>query len=271
MIQASQLELRAGARLLMSDVNLRVGTGDRVGLVGRNGAGKTTLMKVLAGLSQPAAGSVIRGEVGYLPQDPASADGSQSAMARIMSARGLDAAVTRMQKQAARMEDPEHREQAMRRYASAEAEFLAQGGYAAESEALAVADGLGLTGEQLQRPLETLSGGQRRRVELARILFGGGEGVLLLDEPTNHLDLGYQVRLLDALAARVAAEGRGWIMVSHDATLVARFCTHVLLVYGDGRTATGGPQLLCPQQLSALYGHPVLRLDGPLGPVFAPG
>ncbi|MCB0902462.1 MAG: ABC-F family ATP-binding cassette domain-containing protein, partial [Actinobacteria bacterium] len=216
MIQASQLELRAGARLLMSDVNLRVGTGDRVGLVGRNGAGKTTLMKVLAGLSQPAAGSVIRGEVGYLPQDPASADGSQSAMARIMSARGLDAAVTRMQKQAARMEDPEHREQAMRRYASAEAEFLAQGGYAAESEALAVADGLGLTGEQLQRPLETLSGGQRRRVELARILFGGGEGVLLLDEPTNHLD----ADSITWLRGFLRTYPHGLMVISHDVDLL---------------------------------------------------
>ncbi|HNK32059.1 MAG TPA: ABC transporter ATP-binding protein, partial [Plasticicumulans sp.] len=121
-----------------------------------------------------------------------------------------------------------------------------------------------------QRQVATLSGGERRRLGFATLL-AQDPAVLLLDEPTNHLDLGYQVRLLDALAARVAAEGRGWIMVSHDATLVARFCTHVLLVYGDGRTATGGPQLLCPQQLSALYGHPVLRLDGPLGPVFAPG
>ena len=216
MIQASQLELRAGARLLMSDVNLRVGPGDRVGLVGRNGAGKTTLMKVLAGLSQPAAGSVIRGEVGYLPQDPASADGAQSAMARIMSARGLDAAVTRMQKQAARMEDPQHREQAMRRYASAEAEFLAQGGYAAESEALAVADGLGLTAEQLLRPLETLSGGQRRRVELARILFGGGEGVLLLDEPTNHLD----ADSITWLRGFLRTYQHGLMVISHDVDLL---------------------------------------------------
>lgn len=99
-----------------------------MGLVGRNGAGKTTLMKVLAGLGQPAAGTVVRGEVGYLPQDPATADGNQSALARIMSARGLDAAVTRMQKQAARMQEASMRDDAMRRYARAEAEFLAQGG-----------------------------------------------------------------------------------------------------------------------------------------------
>ncbi len=87
--------------------------------MGRNGAGKTTLMKVMAGLGQPAAGTVTRGEVGYLPQDPTAADGSQSALARIMSARGLEAAVTRMQKQARRMEDPALRDEAMRKYAAA--------------------------------------------------------------------------------------------------------------------------------------------------------
>ncbi len=215
MIQATGIELRAGARLLLADVNFQVAAGDRIGLVGRNGAGKTTLMKVLAGLTQPAAGTVSRGEVGYLPQDPSAADGGQSALARIMSARGLDEAVMRMHKQAKRMEDPKLRDAAMRRYASAEAEFLAQGGYAAESEALAVADGLGLTGEQLHRELGTLSGGQRRRVELARILFSGG-GVLLLDEPTNHLD----ADSITWLRAFLKSYAQGVVVISHDVDLL---------------------------------------------------
>ncbi|MEZ5186376.1 MAG: ABC-F family ATP-binding cassette domain-containing protein [Candidatus Nanopelagicales bacterium] len=215
MIQALDVELRAGARLLLEGASLRVGDGDRVGLVGRNGAGKTTLMKVLAGLGQPVAGSVSHGTVGYLPQDPAAADPEQSALARILSARGLDAAVSRMQRHALKMEDPEQMEQAMRRYASAEADFLAQGGYAAESEALAVADGLGLPPEQLARPLGTLSGGQRRRVELARILFSGG-GVLLLDEPTNHLD----ADSIAWLRGYLRSYSGGLVVISHDVDLL---------------------------------------------------
>jgi ATPase subunit of ABC transporter with duplicated ATPase domains len=214
-IAAHDVELRAGARLLLDDATLRVGPGDRVGLVGRNGAGKTTLMKVLAGLAAPAAGTVTRDDVGYLPQDPAAAEAGQSALARIMSARGLAAAVTRMQKQARRMEDPVLRDDAMRRYAAAEAEFLAQGGYAAEAEALAVADGLGLSPEQLQRELGTLSGGQRRRVELARILYGGA-GVLLLDEPTNHLDADSIAWLRGFLRTYAG----GLIVISHDVDLL---------------------------------------------------
>ncbi|HQR79949.1 MAG TPA: ATP-binding cassette domain-containing protein, partial [Actinomycetota bacterium] len=222
MIQASDIELRAGARLLMSGADLRVGPGDRIGLVGRNGAGKTTLMKVLAGLDQPAAGSVTRGEVGYLSQDPAAADGQQSALARIMSARGLDAAVARMQRHAARMQDPRKRDEAMRRYASAEAEFLAQGGYSAEAEALAVADGLGLSAEHLARALGTLSGGQRRRVELARILFGGG-GVLLLDEPTNHLD----ADSIAWLRGFLSNYPDGVVVISHDVGLLREVVNRV--------------------------------------------
>jgi ATPase subunit of ABC transporter with duplicated ATPase domains len=214
-IQATDIELRAGARLLLEAVTFQVGAGDRIGLVGRNGAGKTTLMKVLAGLAQPAAGIVTRSDVGYLPQDPSAADGGQSALARIMSARGLDDAVMRMHKQAKRMEDPRTRDQAMRRYANAEADFLAQGGYAAEAEALAVADGLGLTQDQLRRELSTLSGGQRRRVELARILFGGG-GVLLLDEPTNHLD----ADSITWLRTFLKSYAHGVVVISHDVDLL---------------------------------------------------
>ena len=80
MITAHDLELRAGARLLMEHASFRVGPGDRVGLVGRNGAGKTTLTRVLSGETQPAAGEVTRsGEVGYLPKDPRTGDLAQLA------------------------------------------------------------------------------------------------------------------------------------------------------------------------------------------------
>src|SRR3954449_7355055 len=97
MITAHQLEVRAGARLLMENVSFRVGAGDKVGLVGRNGAGKTTLTKILAGEALPAAGTVqATGEVGYLPQDPRIGDPEVLARDRILSARGLDDVVRRL-------------------------------------------------------------------------------------------------------------------------------------------------------------------------------
>src|ERR1700689_2059107 len=91
MIVASEIELRAGARLLLDGASFQVAAGARIGLVGRNGAGKTTLAKVLAGQAQPASGSVRRtGAVGYLPPDPRTGNLDILAIDRVLSARGLD-------------------------------------------------------------------------------------------------------------------------------------------------------------------------------------
>ncbi|MCU0263320.1 MAG: ATP-binding cassette domain-containing protein, partial [Candidatus Nanopelagicales bacterium] len=174
MIATAELEVRAGARLLMADVSIRIGDSDRVGLVGRNGAGKTTLMRILAGETAPEAGSVTRsGSIGYLPQDPRTGNLEQSARERILDARGLRDVIRRLRRAEAAMgdADPDVRDDAMRRYDRAQSEFLALDGYAAEAQAAAVAAGLGITERNLGQPLRTLSGGQRRRVELARILF----------------------------------------------------------------------------------------------------
>ncbi|MDF1602376.1 ABC-F family ATP-binding cassette domain-containing protein [Nocardioides sp. YIM 152315] len=226
MITTHQLEVRAGARLLMEDVSFRVAAGDKVGLVGRNGAGKTTLTKILAGEALPASGSVqTTGDVGYLPQDPRIGDPEVLARDRILSARGLDAAVRGLRQAEAQMasDDPKVRERAMRRYERADAELHAGGGYAAESEAAQIAHSLGIEDRLLGQPLKTLSGGQRRRVELARILFSGAE-TLLLDEPTNHLDADSILWLRDFLKAHKG----GLIVISHDTGLLEETVNKVL-------------------------------------------
>ena len=216
MITLRGVDVRVGARLLLSGVTAHVAPGDRVGLVGRNGAGKTTLLKTLAGELQPAAGTITRtGEVGYLPQDPAAADPSLSVTARILSARGLDEAERALRAAEAAMRDPAQQERAMRRYVRAEAEFEARGGYAAQAEAARIAAGLGLPDRVMTQPVGTLSGGQRRRVELARILFAG-QGTLLLDEPTNHLDADSVAWLRSFLASRTG----GLVLISHDTALL---------------------------------------------------
>jgi ATPase subunit of ABC transporter with duplicated ATPase domains len=218
MITAHQIEVRAGARLLMENVSFRVASGDKVGLVGRNGAGKTTLTKILAGEGLPAAGKVTTsGSVGYLPQDPRTGDPEVIAKDRILSARGLDDVVRRLREAEADMasDDPGTRDRGMRRYERADAELHAGGGYAAEAEAAQIASSLGIEDRILKQPLRTLSGGQRRRVELARILFSGAE-TLLLDEPTNHLDADSIVWLRDFLKSHKG----GLIVISHDVGLL---------------------------------------------------
>jgi ATP-binding cassette subfamily F protein 3 len=220
MITATDLELRAGARILLEPTTLRVHDGDRIGLVGRNGAGKTTTMRVLAGEGLPHAGRIERrGAVGYLPQDPRTGDLDVTARDRVLSARGLDTLVSDIAKIQLRLEETPHDDALVRRYGWLEDRFTALGGYAAESEAARICANLGLPDRVLEQPLGTLSGGQRRRVELARILFADSAGeptTLLLDEPTNHLDADSIVWLRDFLRQHTG----GLIVVSHDVGLL---------------------------------------------------
>ncbi len=218
MIVASGIELRAGARLLLDGGSFQVGPGDRVGLVGRNGAGKTTLLKVLAGDALPAAGAVrCGGPIGYLPQDPRTGDLDVMAVDRVLSSRGLDELRAALRQAEVQMSDPDRNraDAAIRTYGRLEERMSVLGGYAAEAEAAALAAGLGLPDRVMHQPLGTLSGGQRRRIELARILFGDSQ-TLLLDEPTNHLDADSIAWLRDHLRIY-----RGGLMVvSHDAGLL---------------------------------------------------
>jgi ATPase subunit of ABC transporter with duplicated ATPase domains len=218
MLQVTDLEVRVGARLLMSDVSFTIQPGDTVGLVGRNGAGKTTLTKVLAGDLAPANGSVHhQGAIGYLPQDPRAGDPEQLAGHRILDARGLASLQARIDKATTEMgsDDPGVAEKAMARYARSHDEFVSAGGYAAEAEAATIASNLSLPQSVLKQPLGTLSGGQRRRIELARILFHNAP-VMILDEPTNHLDQDSVVWLREFLRTYQGAA----IVISHDVELV---------------------------------------------------
>ncbi|AHC25517.1 MULTISPECIES: ABC-F family ATP-binding cassette domain-containing protein [Mycobacteriaceae] len=229
MITATDLEVRAGARTLLSIEGsaLRIQPGDRIGLVGRNGAGKTTTMRILAGEGEPYAGKIERiGEIGYLPQDPREGDLDVLARDRVLSARGLDTLLSDLEKQQvlmAEVADDAARDKAVRRYGQLEERFAALGGYAAESEAGRICASLGLPDRVLTQPLRTLSGGQRRRVELARILFAasdtgsGSATTLLLDEPTNHLD----ADSIGWLRSFLQNHTGGLVVISHDVELLA--------------------------------------------------
>jgi ATPase subunit of ABC transporter with duplicated ATPase domains len=209
----------------MEGVDFRVSAGDKIGLVGRNGAGKTTLTKVLAGELQPNGGSVeLSGELGYLPQDPRSGDPEELARTRILNARGLGSIVLGMHESTLAMASTDAAESAaaMKRYGDLEERFHTLGGYSAEAEAASIASNLALPDRLLDQPLKTLSGGQRRRIELARILFSDAR-TMILDEPTNHLDADSVVWLREFLKNYTG----GFIVISHDVELVGETVNRV--------------------------------------------
>ena len=225
MLQAEALTVEIGGRTVVRSASFTVSARDKVGIVGRNGAGKTTLFRVLGGELDASGGRVVRrGAFGYLPQDPRIAgvlDGRR-AITHVLSGRNIDEQVERIERLRLAMESTPD-DATVERYARAEEAFRVAGGYGAESEARALAAGLGISQARLELPLGTLSGGERRRVELARILFAGSD-VLCLDEPTNHLDVDAKQWLMGFLR-----QYRGALLViSHDLDLLDEAITRVL-------------------------------------------
>jgi ATPase subunit of ABC transporter with duplicated ATPase domains len=218
-----------------------VQSGDKIGLVGRNGAGKTTLMRTLVGYSPAASGTVLRsGNLGYFSQEAVLPDlehPDMTALERILAARQIGTMLRRIEETRRKMERLEGiaRDEAIRRHARLQDEFEARGGYIAEAEAKRVAASLGIGAAELNQSIATMSGGQRRRVELARILFAETE-TLLLDEPTNHLDLDAKAWLVDYLSNYRG----GVLMISHDLPLLDAAITSVLELDGASLEAYRG-------------------------------
>ena len=223
MITAKDLSISIGDRQLVREANFTIRKGDRIGLVGRNGAGKTTTMTLLAGLAEEEGVIAYSGEVtssgtvGYLSQDPKVGQPNQSGMERILEARDLARMLQKIEKAQQQMSTltGTKQQKAMERYVRLDHQFTVSGGYAARAEAAQIASNLGLSEQTVSQPLHTLSGGQRRRVELARVLFSKAD-ILLLDEPTNHLDHDSIVWLRDYLRTYSG----GFMVITHSVQLL---------------------------------------------------
>ena len=225
MLQVRGLTVEVGGKVRVDAASFSLHPGDTVGLVGRNGAGKTSMLKVIAGEAPAAAGVVSRPPAtGYLPQNPRPrGSGVESTgLSHVLSGRGFDEAILRIEKLRLRIEE-DATERDIARFARAEEQFRDEGGYRAESDVRTIAAGLGLGDDRLDLPLTALSGGERRRVELARILFAGSD-LLLLDEPTNHLDVDAKQWLMGFLRSYRGA----LLVISHDLELLDQAITRVL-------------------------------------------
>ncbi len=224
-LEIIDLAVEAGGLTVVEGLSLSLRPGDKMGVVGRNGAGKTSTLKVIAGEAPAGAGTVERrGAVGYLRQDPRQhrADDEMTALAYVLGARRLVDMAHAVEAARVRLEES-HAERDVARFARAEEAYRDAGGYQAESEVKTITHGLGLAQDRLTLRVGALSGGERRRLELARILFGGSD-LLLLDEPTNHLDADAKHWLMSFLASYPGA----LMVVSHDLGLLDSSITRIL-------------------------------------------
>jgi ATP-binding cassette subfamily F protein 3 len=191
LINANSLSKSFGAEDLFSNVSFSVAKGARLALVGPNGIGKTTLLRILIGQEEPYSGTVTRTKslrIGYLPQE---ADFElQGSLWDVCLEPFAD--LIRMQEELEKLEgemsDPVTREQALVRYGTLQHNFEQRGGYVYQVRIKQVLTGLGFDPPDFEMSLDHLSGGQRTRAHLARLLLSNPD-LLLLDEPTNHLDI----------------------------------------------------------------------------------
>ncbi|MEN4042868.1 MAG: ABC-F family ATP-binding cassette domain-containing protein [Anaerolineaceae bacterium] len=191
LLSAVQLARSFGAADIFSGISLSIPQRARIGMVGPNGVGKTTLLRILAGLDEPSAGEVRRArglKTGYLPQEAALDSENtlwQECMAVFADLLALQKELAQLETQmAAAGQSPD----LLAAYGRVQAAFERQGGYTFETRIKQTLTGLGFDQGDLHRPVDQLSGGQRTRAYLARLLLTSPD-LLLLDEPTNHLDI----------------------------------------------------------------------------------
>jgi len=192
-LSATNLSRSFGAQDVFSGVSCAVPHGGRIALVGPNGAGKTTLLRILAGVEEPTTGQVhrMRGlTIGYLPQQ---ADeqfvGERTVWDEMLSVfADLQAQAAELRQLEAAMSDPARRDAALERYGALVEKFEHAGGYTYENRIRQTLSGVGFAPPDFDRPVNQLSGGQKTRALLAKLVLQE-PGLLLLDEPTNHLDI----------------------------------------------------------------------------------
>jgi len=227
-LTASKVAKSFGALDIFWDISISIPYGAKIALVGPNGGGKTTLIRILIGLDAPSAGQVHRARglsIGYLPQEAEYAfdDGERTVWDEMLTVfaelRAQEQALRTMEQQ---MGAPDAPVDLIERYGVALERFEHAGGYEYELQIRQVLEGLGFSAEDTRLPIAHLSGGQKTRALLAKLLLCSPD-LLVLDEPTNHLD----IQAIEWLESRLVNWPGALLMVSHDRYFLDRVVNRV--------------------------------------------
>lgn len=245
LLTAHHLDVSIAGRTILRNLDLKLGSGEIIAVLGRNGSGKTTLLHTLAGLRTPASGRIELCGKSY-----AAHDGRSTARLRGLLAQNQSDAFPASVLETALIGRHPH----LGRWAweGADDEKIARHALAA----------VGLTGFE-QREVHTLSGGERQRLAMATLLTQQPQ-LYLLDEPLTHLDLNHQIAMLELFRRTAGESGAAFVIVLHDVNLALRYCERALLLFGDGRWREGTvADTLTTEVLSDLYAHPLREVgDG---------
>ncbi len=251
-LDCKQLGLQIGEIEVAANLDFKLAPGEFWGLLGPNGIGKTTLLKCLAGLSTPASGQIllesrelntlprklVARHIGMLQQHTVYVFDS-SVMQTVLTGRHPHLAYWER-------EGPGDLEKAHEALKAVELDGFAE------------------------RSVTGLSGGEARRLAFAALMVQDPE-VMLLDEPTNHLDLRHQVQIMGMIRNRIRQGGYSAIAALHDINLAARYCSHILMLLGNGNWVAGPRETLLNEiNLEKLYGCPVEMIQGKNGSRFHP-
>jgi iron complex transport system ATP-binding protein len=251
-LRCRSLDVRIAGIRVVNKLDLAIRPGEFWGLLGPNGIGKTTLLKCLAGLLEPAKGEILL-ESRPILELPRKILARHVGMLQQHTVYVFDASVLQTALTG--------RHPYLGYWEREGPEDLAMAKKALQSVDLEGFSGRSVTG---------LSGGEARRLAFASLLVQDPD-VMLLDEPTNHLDLRHQVHIMGMIGKRTRDGSRSAFAALHDINLAARYCSHVIMLFGDGDWCAGAADdMLSESSLERLYRCPVERLDGPNGPRFHP-
>ena len=251
-LSCEQADVRIAGIQVANKLDLEIRQGQFWGLLGPNGIGKTTLLKCLAGLDQPSAGRILleSRDINELPRRLLARHIGmlQQHTVYVFDSSVLQTALT-------------GRHPHLGYWDRESATDFEKAHEALKLVGLEGFDGRSVTG---------LSGGEARRLAFAALLVQEPE-IMLLDEPTNHLDLRHQVEIMGMIHARTQTGAHSAFAALHDINLAARYCSHVIMLFGKGAWCAGRTQdILNESSLEKLYNCPVERLESSNGPRFHP-